>query len=627
MPDLHWLPQEPDWSAHLAALAARSDISWPELVGLAKVNLDFLQTNRLDKLLRRHFAATPPAIGTRPVRLAVLSSSTTDYLLPGLRVAALRRDLWLTDYTPAYGQYLQDLANPASGLHAFAPDTVLCAFDAHHLFGTPAVDLGRAEADRLLEAALERLRQLWRGLREHFGCHIIQQTVLPTAPTLLGGNEHRLSASVAALVRRLNHGLRDAADEAGVDLLALDEQIETHGLDGWHDRRLWLRAKQAIAPPAAPLYGDLVGRLLAARQGRSAKCLVLDLDNTLWGGVIGDDGLENIVIGQGSALGEAHADFQRYALDLSRRGVILAVCSKNDEANAWLPFDTHPDMVLKREHIACLVANWDDKASNLRTIAARLNIGLDALVFADDNPFERHLIRRELPMVAVPEMTQDPAFYTATLAAGGYFEGVGVTREDLDRARQYQANASRDALRGRHTDLAAYLHSLEMTLEWNTLHATELPRVVQLINKTNQFNLTTRRYGEDQIRARMNDPDTLLLHLRLKDSLGDNGIIAVVMAMAETGGGWRIDTWLMSCRVLGREVERATLNLLAEQVALRGGTRLHGLFIPSGKNGMVSTHYAALGFIDAGPGACGHGWTLDLADYAPAAVPMTIKRS
>jgi FkbH-like protein len=626
MPDLHWLPPYPDWSARLSAVAAQPGAAWHELAALAAADLDFLQTTRLDKLLRRHVAATPPALPTRPVRLAILGSSTTDYLLPGLRVAALRRDIWLTDYTPAYGQYLQDLANPASGLHAFAPDTVLCAFDAHHLFGGTAT-LGRAEADRVLDAALERLRQLWRNLRQHFGCHIIQQTVLPTAPALLGGNEHRLGGSVAALVRRLNHALRDAADSEGVDLLALDEQIEAHGLDGWHDRRLWLRAKQAIAPPAAPLYGDLVGRLLAARQGRSAKCLVLDLDNTLWGGVIGDDGLENIAIGQGSALGEAYADFQRYALDLSRRGVILAVCSKNDEANAWLPFDSHPDMVLRREHIACLVANWDDKASNLRTIAARLNIGLDALVFADDNPFERNLVRRELPMVAVPEMAEDPAFYAATLAAGGYFEGVGVTAEDLGRARQYQANAERDALRGQHTDLAAYLHSLRMTLEWNTLQPTELPRVVQLINKTNQFNLTTRRYSDEQIRTRMQDPHTLLLHLRLKDSLGDNGIIAVVMAVAEcTGRHWRIDTWLMSCRVLGREVERATLNLLAEQVAARGGTHLHGLYIPSGKNGMVSAHYATLGFADAGACADGHGWTLDLAGYAPAAVPITLKR-
>ena len=214
------------------------------------------------------------------------------------------------------------------------------------------------------------------------------------------------------------------------------------------------------------MYGELVARLLAAQQGRAFKCLALDLDNTLWGGVIGDDGLYGIALGQGSALGEAFVAFQRYARDLSRRGVILAVCSKNDEANALEPFEQHPEMVLQREDIACFVANWTDKASNLREIAAQLNIGLDALVFVDDNPFERNIVRRELPMVAVPELPDDPALYADCLADAGYFESVRLTAEDLQRARQYQANAERAAARGSTTDLEGYLRSLDMDLRW-----------------------------------------------------------------------------------------------------------------------------------------------------------------
>ena len=218
--------------------------------------------------------------------------------------------------------------------------------------------------------------------------------------------------------------------------------------------------------PAVPLYGDLVGRLLAAKQGRSAKCLVLDLDNTLWGGAVGDAGVEGFVLGQGSALGEAFVAFQSYARELSRRGVILAVCSKNDEASALEPFDRHPDMVIRRSDIACFIANWTDKASNIRAIAQELNIGLDSLVFVDDNPFERNLVRRELPMVAVPEVGDDPSSYVRAIADAGYFESLAVTDEDRERTSQYHGNRARVALRASTTDLGSYLCDLGMQLIW-----------------------------------------------------------------------------------------------------------------------------------------------------------------
>ena len=276
---------------------------------------------------------------------------------------------------------------------------------------------------------------------------------LPVHPAFLGNNEHRLPGSRLAFIARLNHELRLLADEDGVDVLAVDAPAAVDGLKAWHDPALWHRAKQEISPATAPIYGELVARLLAAEQGRSSKCLVLDLDNTLWGGVIGDDGLAGLVLGQGSALGEAFVDFQDYARELSRRGVILAVCSKNDEANALEPFDHHPEMVLKRTDIASFVANWHDKASNIRAIAEELNIGLDSLVFVDDNPFERSLVRRELPMVAVPEVGDDPATFAQTLADAGYFETVTVTEEDRVRTEQYQGNRRREQLKASTTDL------------------------------------------------------------------------------------------------------------------------------------------------------------------------------
>jgi FkbH-like protein len=359
---------------------------------------------------------------------------------------------------------------------------------------------------------------------------------------------------------------------------------------------LWHSSKQEVAPAAAPVYGDLVGRLLAAKQGLSAKCLVLDLDNTLWGGVIGDDGLEGIVLGQGSATGEAYVAVQEYAREQARRGVILAVCSKNDEAIAREPFEKHPDMVLKISDIACFVANWQDKAANLRHIAERLNIGIDSLVFLDDNPFERTLIRQELPMVAVPEVSEDAALYPYTLADAGYFESTMVTDEDRERSAQSQGNTQRETLRESSTDMDSYLRSLEMTLIWRRFDQIGLQRTVQLINKTNQFNLMTRRYTDIDVQEIMNDPNAVGLQLRLTDRFGDNGIIGIVIGRLQDDGQMLIDTWLMSCRVLGRQVEQATLNLLVATAKSLGAHSLIGEYRPTPKNKMVEAHYQKLGF-------------------------------
>ncbi|MBV8848819.1 MAG: HAD family hydrolase [Methylobacteriaceae bacterium] len=511
-------------------------------------------------------------------------------------MAALRRDLWVETFEPEYGQYRQALADPSSPLHRFHPTAVLFALDAYEMTRMADPRLNAAEAIASVEATLDDCEALWGRARDAFGCQIIHQTILPVFPTLLGMNEHRLPGAPAAMLSQLNARLRERAAKHGVDLLAADARAAKDGFDAWHDRVLWHRAKQEVGPRAAPLYGELVARLLAAAQGRSAKCLVLDLDNTLWGGVIGDDGLEGIVIGQGSALGEAFAGFQAYCGALSTRGIILAACSKNDEGNALAAFERHPDMVLKRDQLSAFVANWNDKAANLREIAGTLNIGLDALVFADDNPFERNLIRRELPMVSVPELPEDPAFFAACISDAGYFEARDLSEEDRARGELYRANHARDRARADVTDLDAYLRSLEMKLLWRPFDRIGLQRIVQLINKTNQFNLTTRRYNEDEVAALMADPGVFTLQLRLIDRFGDNGMIAVVIGRKLDNGQAEIDTWLMSCRVLGRRVEEATLVLVEEQAARLGARRLIGRYRPTGKNGMVAEHYPKLGF-------------------------------
>ena len=440
-------------------------------------------------------------------------------------------------------------------------------------------------------------RTLWRRARELWDATILQQVPFNPMPRLMGENEGRLPGSPASLVRAYQDQLRLAAAEEGVDLIDIDYWAARGGLPAWHSVALWNRSKHYVHPSAAAFYGDLVARSLAARRGRSAKCLVLDLDNTVWGGVIGDDGMEGIILGQGSAGGEGYLAFQAYAKQLSKRGVILAVCSKNDDAVARSPFQSHPDMLLRLEDIGCFVANWTDKATNLRHIASELNIGIDSLVFVDDNPFERELVRRELPDVFVPEMTDEPSEYAAIVADSGYFEGVVVTRDDLARSEQYQSNARRRELKENTADIGSYLATLEMTLKHSAFDKVGMSRIVQLINKTNQFNLTTRRYTDDQVAHFLSDPNAVTRQFRLIDRYGDNGIIAIIIAFYnEAELCLEIDTWLMSCRVLGRQVENATLRVMVEVAKAIGAQSLIGRYIPTDRNGMVSDHYATLGF-------------------------------
>ena len=614
---LNWLSVRENWDSQLRAVKTLPPAEVMVQLGeLAASRMEFSQLVRLDRTVQRLLASHNHDLpGFEHVRLAVLGSATTAHLAPGIRVAGLRRKLDIEIYETPYGMYPQELADKTSGLHAFRPDVILFALDARHLAAAQSAD-----------AALELMRCCWRQAKESFGCQVLQQTAMPIFSNLMGNNEERLPQSPAAILSHINESLRPAAAEAGVELLALDRLIASAGLAAWYDPGMWHHSKHEVHPCAAEMYGEQVARLMAAGRGRSAKCLVLDLDNTLWGGVVGDDGLNGIVLGQGSGQGEAFVEFQRYVKGLSLRGVILAVCSKNDRENALEPFERHPEMVLRPKDIACFVANWTDKAANLRSIAKQLNIGLDALVFVDDNPSERELIRRELPMVAVPEMPEDPAGYAATLAAAGYFESLRTTEEDRVRCKLYQANAEREQMRETATDIGSYLESLRMTMTATPFDSLGLTRITQLINKTNQFNLTTQRMTEAEVAALMSDPKMVTLQVRLVDRFGDNGIIAVLMARMCPSKEAMIETWLMSCRVLGRKVEEACLNVLAEACAAHGMKRLIGAYRPTEKNGMVREMYGALGFervesdeIDA------TRWVLPLEGFQPRPAPIQVE--
>ncbi len=622
----YWLPELVDRDATFAAIkASRPEDRLAAIVAASQHRLDFVQTAKLDRYLQSALAELPEPAGLPKVRLGWLGSSTLEHLLPAARIACLRRGLLLESYLAPYDQYRQELLDPESGLARFRPHAVLLSLDHEHVGVSAPLDASPGDVAAQVQQRSTELRTLWRVAAEKLGCTVIQQTIPNLAPQLFGSFDSAVPGTAFSIIDQLNRALVSDAARARVPVLDLASWAARLGHDAWFDPVRWFQAKQLVSPILAPMYGDLVARILGAIRGRSRKCLVLDLDNTLWGGVVGDDGVDRLVLGYGTAAGEAFASFQRHAQRLRARGIVLAVCSKNDRAVAESAFANYPEMVLRRDDFAVFVANWNDKASNLRRIADDLNLGLDALVFFDDNPAERALVRAELPMVAVPEVPDDPAYFVRTLEDAGYFEAVSFTSDDLSRAQQYQDNGRRVQAMESATDMDSFLRSLSMTLTIGRVDAQSLPRVTQLINKTNQFNVTTRRYSEAELQAFVGEPANIALHFRLADRFGDSGLIAVVLARPDTPERYVVDTLLMSCRVLGRGVELAVLNALVALAGQHGARELLGEYLPTARNGMVADLYPRLGFApmsrDEGSGAT--RWSLQLDRFIPHSTFIT----
>jgi FkbH-like protein len=384
---------------------------------------------------------------------------------------------------------------------------------------------------------------------------------------------------------------------AAVTIHDVDHLAALSGRWRWSDDRFYHQAKLPCSPESLVDYAHSLASLILANLGAVKKCLVLDLDNTLWGGVIGDDGIGGIRLGQGDAEGEAFAAFQKYVKSLAERGIILAVCSKNDEAIAREVFEKHSEMVLRLEDISCFMANWNDKAANLIRISEQLNIGLNSLVFFDDNPAERSIVRRLLPEVAVPEVPDNSAYYIEALDRHRFFEALTISEEDLKRTEFYKAEVRRDALQSAAIDLDAFLRSLDMVARIEAINPATIERTAQLINRSNQFNLTTRRYSVADMIKLHADPNWITRTVSLRDRFGDNGLISVLLARIDADA-LIIDTWLMSCRVLKRGVERMLLNHIVAAARERGLLRVVGEYIPTAKNDLVRNHYRELGFAE-----------------------------
>jgi FkbH-like protein len=620
-PMMNWLPVARDFRADLKTALESPDPAdrLERLVSLAQYRLTHLETLQLDRVLDR--CELGLGSGFTRIRLALLASSTVDHLSSGIRVAGLRRRLILDVHIGAYRQYWQDLLDPTSLLHQFSPQVVLFSITARDILARVPLGATIAEVNEIIARSIDELRLLWRKVRDTFNATIIQQTFLDITEPVFGSYDQLVAGAPARVITRLNDQLATAAEQDAVLLLDVTRVSNRDGIDRWFDVRNWLQGKLEIAPEAVVFYGDMIARIVAAQRGLSKKCIVFDLDNTLWDGVIGDDGVEGLVLGEGSAAGEAHLALQRYAKQLKERGVILAICSKNDPTIAENGFRTHPEMALKRSDISAFVANWNDKAENLKTISTQLNIGLEAMVFVDDNQVERARIRQSLPMVAVPELPKDIAHYVRCLADAGYFEAVAFTSEDRDRTEQYAANAERESLFKLSASLDDFLRSLQMSVTYGPFNKPSLVRVTQLFSKTNQFNTTTKRYSAEEIAHFAAAEDALTLQFRLVDKYGDNGLVSAMILRRDLVEAeiFEIDNWVMSCRVFGRELEFEAMNIAVEQARRRGSAAIRATYVPTPKNGVIKELYSSLGFAALNEGLLGEGntcWFLDLTKYA-----------
>jgi FkbH-like protein len=559
----------------------------------------------------------------RTVRIAILGGSTSQELALFLEILLLERSLDPRFWHSDYGRYWEDGALGNEELDSFAPDLVYIHTGSQNIRSWP--DFSATDVDAEVAAASEigRLAQVWDSVQSRSQATILQNNFEMPDTRILGnydavhpGGRVRFTESLNAM---LVAETRQRPYLVLNDVHYLSARI---GLDNWYDPGRWFSYKIPITPQASAELAFNLSALISARYGLSKKLLALDLDNTLWGGIIGDDGPDAIVIGRETPRAEAQTYFQEYVKRLKERGVVLAVASKNEDTIARDGF-AHPDSVLKTEDFSSFKANWEPKHENIQNIAHELSLGLDSFVFADDNPAERSFVAAQLPSVAVPEIGDDPAVYPRILDRNQYFETLSLSAEDLSRSAQYVGNAKRDELQARFSNYSEFLSSLDMSAEASPFSPTYLERIAQLTGKTNQFNLTTKRYSLSEIESIARSPSYVTRYIRLRDRFGDNGVISAAIGRLESTT-LHLDLWLMSCRVLKRDVELLMLDQLAAAAQNAGARVLRGYFFRTPKNKMVSKLYEGLGFAFVSGTEEHSEWTLSLENYRPRNVHINL---
>ena len=562
------------------------------------------------KKITKHMPADLPAI-----KVALTGDTATQFLATAIRGTGAERGYQIDLFEAEYNQVERQFLDPSSELYQTDADFIVL-FQSTHKLGEKHSLLSPSQQESLAEERLAFVASVCENPMLA-SKKIICLNYPEIEDTVFGSYATKVTSSFTYQVRKLNMGLMDLSQRYAnlfiCDIAGLQNKL---GRDMMFAPNVYVSTEMVLSIDALPYVASRVMDIICAIKGQFKKCLILDLDNTVWGGVIGDDGLEGIQLGHGLGIGKAFTEFQMWVKKLKQRGVIICVASKNNEETAKEPFEKHPDMVLKLEDIAVFQANWETKVDNIRTIQRILNIGFDSMVFLDDNPFERNIVRENIPGITVPELPQDPGEYLEYLYSQNLFETASYSQADKDRTKQYQVEAQRVSLQKTFSNEADFLKSLDMTSVVSGFNKFNTPRVAQLSQRSNQFNLRTVRYTEADIEALGQNPDVIDLSFTLEDKFGDNGLIAVIIMKKQDEETLFIDTWFMSCRVLKRGMEDFTLNTMVEAAREKGYKRIVGEYLPTPKNKMVENHYPSLGF-QKQEGTPTAQYVLDVEQYQP----------
>ncbi len=569
----------------------------------------------LDYLLLSREGRKVQGQGLPEIRLALLSDAATQLFVPLLRALFHRAGFGVVVYQAPFDGIELEVLNPSSELYRFQPD-VIVILNATQALRARWFDPAAAR-DSFADSVEQRIVDIWDAIRRHSSALLIQSNYAMPYERLFGNYDCKHAGSWYAAVGEINSRIAARArDRKNVLINDVEAIASWAGRRTWFDERFWDLAKSFCSTENLPAVAQNITRIVLASRGRAVKCVILDLDNTLWGGVVGDDGVDGIRL-SAHGDGESFYRFQAFLRSLKDRGILLCVCSKNEHAAAIKPFEEHSEMVLRKEDITIFVANWQNKAENIKEIRNLLEIGYDSMVFLDDNPFERNLVRSMLPDVIVPELPEDPAEYVLALAELNLFETTAFSKEDASRADLYRVEFERRSEAAAFSNFEDYLASLQMKIRMGRFEPARLGRIAQLLQRSNQFNLTTHRYNQAECENMMLDPDCIPLYASLRDRFGDHGLISIVVAYPRPAERTlEITDWLMSCRVLGRGVEEYLMNYLVEQAAQRGLAVIAGEYTPTPKNAMVKEFYGRFGFVKSSEDEHGRArWSLRVSDY------------
>ena len=546
-------------------------------------------------------------------KVALLGDTATQFLATAIRGIGLERGYNENLYEAEYNQIERQFLDPTSELYEFDADYIILFQSTHKLAESHSL----LSVEQQVMIADDRLSFISTMCTNptFVSKKIICLNYPEIEDTVFGSYATKVTSSLTYQIRKLNMGLMNLSQEYAnlfiCDIAGLQNKL---GRDFMFAPNVYVSTEMVLSIDAIPYVASRVMDIICAIKGQFKKCLILDLDNTLWGGIIGDDGVEGIQLGHGLGIGKAFTEFQMWVKKLKQRGIIICVASKNNEETAKEPFEKHPDMVLKLSDIAVFQANWETKVDNIRTIQSILNISFDSMVFLDDNPFERNMVREHIPGITVPELPEDPGEYLEYLYSLNLFETASYSQADKDRTKQYQIEAQRVSLQKTFSNESDFLKSLDMVSTVSGFTKFNIPRVAQLSQRSNQFNLRTIRYTEADISALAEDPNVIDLCFTLEDKFGDNGLIAVIIMKKQDDETLFVDTWFMSCRVLKRGMENFTLNTMVEYARKKGYKRIVGEYLPTPKNKMVEQHYLNLGF-EPRSGATTAQYILEIDNY------------